>query len=84
MSIYTVVTVITDSVIATLAKNVLSTEQNWPELFGLLEQLVQHADPGYRGLCFSLLGQVIRRRAIICIDLCSARIIFSDSHVIHY
>lgn len=52
------------SVVALLAKNVLSHGQ-WPELFALLVQLVQHADEGFRTLCFDLLCQVLIPSIII-------------------
>lgn len=47
------------SVISLLAKSVLTTDGDWPELFALLTQLVGHAEEGYRSLCFDLLNQLI-------------------------
>ena len=43
--------------VACLAKNVLSTG-DWPELFALLLQLLQHQEESLRIVCFDLLGQL--------------------------
>ena len=44
---------------ASLAKYVLSLEQQWPEIFALLVQLLQNPNETSRQICFSLLAQVI-------------------------
>ena len=45
-------------VIASLAKNVFSVDGNWPEVFALLMELLQHAEPNMRALCFNLISQL--------------------------
>lgn len=47
-------------VVASIAKCVLATEGNWPELFALLMQLSQDPSDSLRSLNYSLLEQVIR------------------------
>lgn len=43
---------------ATLAKNIFSTEGNWPEILDLLIYLLASPDENLRALCFNLLGQL--------------------------
>ena len=44
---------------ASLAKSVVAVEQQWPEIFALLLQLLQCPDEPSRQTCFSLLAQVM-------------------------
>jgi predicted site-specific integrase-resolvase len=46
-------------VVASVAKRVLSTENQWPELFGMLLQLSRDPKENMRSLNYSLLEQVI-------------------------
>lgn len=43
---------------ASLAKNVFTSEGNWPEVFDLLIHLMQSQEESMRALCFNLLGQL--------------------------
>lgn len=45
-------------VIASLSKNVFSVDGNWPEVFALLMELLQHTDANMRALCFNLVSQL--------------------------
>jgi hypothetical protein len=45
--------------VATLAKGVFSSNEEWPELFGSLLQMAQDPNESLRGLNYNLLGQVI-------------------------
>jgi hypothetical protein len=46
------------AVVATLAKILFSSEDNWSEVFGQLIQFLQSPDETLRAVCFTLLGQV--------------------------
>ena len=45
-------------VISSLARNVFSVDGDWPEVFNLLMELLQHSEPAMRELCFNLISQL--------------------------
>ena len=45
-------------IISSLAKNVFSVDGDWPEVFTLLTELLQHTEAAMRALCFNLICQL--------------------------